>query len=191
MSSFKNVYRSLMEAIENKNKAVITESELSDKLAKKFKAGQFVKSIDSELSYHTKLFKKSAISFVKVVFELNGKKAESKEIPIPSLPEKAEIKESIEEIAKSICVAIGRVVDNEIGYDPDNLFLVDGEAAAMAVYSEDDEIKDSFLFGKMVKAIIKGKNIDLPIEVDVTDYDDEDQSDRVTIGKMSLVVRAA
>lgn len=38
---------------------------------------------------------------------------------------------------------------------------------------------------------IKGKNIDLPIEVDVTDYDDEDQSDRVTIGKMSLVVRAA
>ena len=43
MSSFKNVYRSLMEAIENKNKAVITESELSDKLTKKFKAGQFVK----------------------------------------------------------------------------------------------------------------------------------------------------
>lgn len=190
MSSFKNVYRSLMEAIEKKNKVVITESELSDKLAKKFKAVQFTKSIDSEMAQHTKVFKKSAISFVKVVFELNGKKAESKEIPIPSLPKKAEIKESIEEIAKSIFVAIGRVVDNEIGFDPDNMLLVDGLAPAAYVY-EDEEIEDSFLFGKMVKALVKGKNIDFPIEVDVTDYDDEDQSDRVTIGKMSLVVRAA
>ena len=188
MSSFKNVYRSLMEAIENKNKAVITESELSDKLAKKFKAVQFAKSIDSELSYHTKLFKKSAISFVKVVFELNGKKAESKEIPVPSLETKDETKESIEEIAKNICVSIGRVVDDEIGFDPDNMILVDGWAVSL---DEDEEIEDSFLFGKMVKAIVKGKNIDFPIEVDVTDYEDEDQSDRVTIGKMSLVVRAA
>lgn len=188
MSSFKNVYRGLLEAIENKNKVVITESELSDETAKKFKVVQFAKSIDSELSYHTKLFKKSAISFVKVVFELNGKKAESKEIPIPSLPKKDEIKESIEEIAKSICVAIGRVVDDEIGFDPDNMILVDGWAVSL---DEDEEIEESFLFEKIVKAIVKGKNIDFPIEVDVTDYEDEDQSDRVTIGKMSLVIREA
>ena len=79
-------------------------------------------------------------------------------------------------------------LDYEIGFDPDNLFLVDGWAASL---DEDEEIEDSFLFGKIVKAIVKGKNIDFPIEVDVTDYEDEDQSDRVTIGKMSLVVRAA
>ena len=178
--------------MKNNNTKSITKnfaSPAANELAATFKADEFTKAIDSEMAQHTKVFKKSAISFVKVVFELGGKKAESKEIPVPELPEEAEIKEYAEEIAKNICLAIGSVVDDKIGYDIDNMFLIDSWMACNPM-NEEEEL-DELLIREMAKAMVKVKNINFEIGTNVDDIPGDEHDYRIVIGKMRLVVRAA